>query len=223
MSTATEAHSKKASTNPRSYRRYFILSLLGLMAAVFVSILFQNDRNRSLRFFGHRMNTGKIAYDFHFTNQDGINTRLSQWKGKVVLFSFGFTHCPNVCPTALTNLAEVYQALPQADRNFVCVAFVSVDPKRDTPPQLKNYLSYFNPAFVGLSGPKDEIDRATGAFGASYAFVHTPGAPPDEYNVMHSANVYLVNPKGECEIIYDVQQLQEPAKVAADIETILHE
>jgi protein SCO1/2 len=116
----------------------------------------------------------------------------------------------------------VFQALPPEERNQVRGAFISVDPRRDTPAQLKNYLSYFDPRFVGLTGSKDEIDRATGAFDASYAFVHKPDDQPDNYNVMHSANVYLVNPKGEWEIIYDVQQLQEPEKVAEDIGNILH-
>jgi protein SCO1/2 len=148
---------------------------------------------------------------------------FSRWKGKVELFSFGFTHCPNVCPTTLTNLVDVFRALPASDRNRVHIAFISVDPRGDVYAQLKNYLSYFDPAFVGLSGPKEEIDRATAAFGASYSFVHSPSDPADNYGVMHSANVYLINPKGAWEIIYDVQQLQEPARVAKDIENVLHE
>src|SRR5262249_9114354 len=110
---------------------------------------------------------------------------------------------PNVCPTTLTNLLGVFRVLPPADRDPVRIAFISVDPQRDTPAQLKNYLSYFDLAFVGLTGSKDEIDRTTGAFDASYAFVHKPDDPPDNYNVMHSANVYLVNPKGEWEMIYE--------------------
>jgi protein SCO1 len=153
----------------------------------------------------------------------GVEKRLSQWRGKVVLFFFGFTHCPNICPTTLMNLREAYDTLGPADRDQVRIAFISVDPRRDTPAQLKEYLSYFDPAFVGLTGSKEEIDRATGASGGSYAFVHKPGDPPYEYNVMHSANIYLINPKGEWELIYNVQQLQQPAKVAADIESILHE
>ena len=172
-------------------------------------------------FFGHPISPGKAAYDFHLTSQDGIETRLSQWKRKVVLFSFGFTHCPNVCPTTLANLVDVFRALPPAERDRVRISFISVDPQRDTPAQLKNYLSYFDPALVGLTGSKDEIDRATGAFGASYAFVHKPDDPPENYSVIHSANVYLVNPKGEWELIYDFKQLQEPSKVASDINYIL--
>jgi protein SCO1/2 len=220
--TSKDAHSKSISTSPQSYRRYFILPLVGLIAAVFLSILYHYERRLSPSFFGQPINPAKVAYDFQLTNQDGVQVRLSQWKGKVVIFSFGFTHCPNVCPTTLMNLADVFRALPAPDRDRVRIAFISVDPRRDSPEQLKEYLSYFDPAFVGLVGPKDEIDRATGAFGASYAFVHKPGDPSDDYNVMHSANIYLINPKGEWELIYDAQKLEQPEKVAVDIERVGH-
>jgi protein SCO1/2 len=218
----SEAGWKEAATKRRSRRRYFFLSLITLIGAAAVFI-FCHSKKRSLAFFGHPISPAKAAYDFNLTNQDGIDRRLSQWKGNVVLFSFGFTHCPNVCPTTLSNLAEVFHALPAAERARVRFAFISVDPRRDTPAQLKNYLSYFDPAFAGLTGSKDEIDRTTGAFGASYAFVHRPDDAPLNYSVIHSANVYLINPKGEWEIIYDVQQLQETAKVAADIDSILQQ
>jgi len=218
---ASPAGLPKTGTNPQLNRWYFILSLTALIAAVSLSVFWHKERMRRPVFFGHPISPARVADDFLMTNQEGIATRLSQWKGKVVLFSFGFTHCPNVCPTTLTNLVEVFQDLPPAERDQVRIAFISVDPQRDTPAQLKNYLSYFDPEFVGLTGPKDEIDRATAAFGASYAFIRRPDDAPDNYNVMHSANVYLINPKGAWEIIYDFQQLHEPARVAADIASIL--
>lgn len=223
MSAArTETHSKRPSVDLRARRRYLILSLTVLIVAVFFSF-FHPKPDHPTVFFGHPIRPAKTAYNFQLTDQDGAVIQLSRWKGKVVLFSFGFTHCPNVCPTTLTNLVDVFRALPAADRNRVQIAFISVDPRRDVSAQLKNYLSYFDPAFVGLSGPKEEIDRATAAFGASYSFVHSPNDPADDYSVMHSADVYLINPKGAWEIIYDVKQLQEPARVAQDIEDVLHE
>ena len=95
----------------------FILSLIGLAVAVFISILFHNERKSSPGFFGHVVGSPRVADDFHLINQEGIETPFSQWKGKVVLFSFGFTHCPSVCPTTLTNLSEVLQVLPAAQRS----------------------------------------------------------------------------------------------------------
>jgi protein SCO1 len=218
----TETHSQRGSVNSRTRRRYLILSLTVLIGAALFS-LFHPKSDHPTVFFGHPIRPAKTAYNFQLTDEDGAVTQLSGWKGKVVLFSFGFTHCPNVCPTTLTNLVDVFRALPASDRNRVQIAFISVDPRRDVPGQLKNYLSYFDPAFVALSGPKEEIDRATAAFGASYSLVHSPSDPADGYSVMHSADVYLINPKGAWEIIYDVRQLQEPARVAKDIENVLHE
>ncbi|MBV8414433.1 MAG: SCO family protein [Verrucomicrobia bacterium] len=213
---------KRVSEGPHPHWRHVALTVMAVSAAVLASILWHNGGTRALDFFGHSISPAKRAYDFRLVNQQGVETRLSQWQGQVVLLCFGFTHCPSICPTTLTNLVDVWRALPASERQRVRTAFISVDPQRDTPEKLQNYLSYFDPSLVGLSGSKDEIDRATGAFGASYAFIHNPGDAPENYNVMHSANVYLINPKGEWELIYDFQQLQEPAKVAADIENILH-
>jgi protein SCO1/2 len=204
---------------PRTNRRYMAFALIGLCAAVGASLVLPNQRKHT--FFGQSIRPPKSAFDFDLTNQQGKEVRLSHWRGHVVLFSFGFTHCPNVCPTTLTNLVTVYQALSPADRERVRIAFISVDTQRDRPAALKEYLAYFDPTFIGLTGSKDDIDRVTGAFGASYALIHKPGDAPEHYNVMHSANIYLVNPKGDWELIYDFEQLQEPARVASDVNYIL--
>jgi protein SCO1/2 len=210
---------KDAGVIPRSNRRYMVLALIGLCAAVGASLLLPNQRKHT--FFGQSIRPPQSAFDFRLTNQQGKEVRLSHWRGHVVLFSFGFTHCPNVCPTTLTNLVTVYQALPSADRQRVRIALISVDTQRDRPAALRDYLSYFDPTFIGLTGSKEDIDRVIGAFGASYALIHKPDDAPENYNVMHSANIYLVNPEGDWELIYDFQQLQEPAKVASDINYIL--
>lgn len=223
MSVKTlESSEKESSAGPRSHWRHYAFSLIAVSAAVVVSFLWHNERTPSSGFFGHPISPAKGAYDFRLINQQGVEIRLSQWRGKVVLFCFGFTHCPNVCPTTLTNLVGVYRALPVADRDRVRMAFISVDTKRDTPQTLKDYLSYFDPAFIGLTGSKEDIDGTIGGYGASYAFIYTPGDAPENYNVMHSSNVYLVNPKGQWELIYDFQQLQQASKVASDVDYILN-
>jgi protein SCO1 len=222
MTTLEVTSEKEGLMGGRSHARHYAVSLVAVIAAVVVSILWHFERPRPIDFFGHPITPAKAAYDFRLINQEGVETQLRDWREKVVLLCFGFTHCPNVCPTTLTNLADVLRALPAPERGRVRTAFISVDPRRDTPAYLKNYLSYFDPSLVGLSGSKEEIDRVTGAFGASYAFVGNPGNAAGSYNVIHSTDVYLVNPKGEWELIYDFQQLQEPAKVATDIGNILH-
>jgi protein SCO1/2 len=219
VSVSTTKRPAEDVVSPRSNRRHIVVAAIALCAAVGGSFLLQNQRRQT--FFGQSIRPSQSAFDFHLTNQQGNRVRLSQWRGQVILFSFGFTHCPSVCPTTLTNLATVYQALSPADRERVRIAFISVDTHRDTPTVLQSYLSYFDPTFIGLTGSKEDIDRVTGAYGASYAFVHTPGDAPENYNVMHSSNLYLVNPKGQWELIYDFQQLQQPFKIASDVDAIL--
>ena len=85
-----------------------------------------------------------------------------------MLFSFGFTHCPNVCPTTLSDLAKVYRALPAKDRTKVQVLFVSVDPHRDKPETMKNYVPYFDDSFIGLTGTEAALAEAAKAYGAYY-------------------------------------------------------
>ena len=111
MDVQTSAASEKAGfMGGLSHARHYAVSLLAVSAAVVVSILWHSDQPRSIHFFGHSIASAKSAYDFRLINQEGAETRLRDWRGQVVLFCFGFTHCPNVCPTTLTNLADVLRA-----------------------------------------------------------------------------------------------------------------
>lgn len=110
------------------------------------------------------------------------------------LVFFGFTHCPDVCPTTLTVLAQVrtnLADLPQRERPRVM--FVSVDPERDTPQRLREYVTFFDPAFVGATGTKESIDAVTAAFAVPYAKVPLPTGG---YTVDHGAGVFVVAPTG---------------------------
>ncbi len=103
------------------------------------------------QFFGQKLNPPMPAYDFQLKDHTGEPLRLSDLKGKVVLLSFGFTHCPDICPTTLSNLANVYEAIPEGDRSRVQIVFVTVDPQRDTVEKLAQYVPFFNEAFLGVN------------------------------------------------------------------------
>jgi protein SCO1/2 len=163
----------------------------------------------------------KEAFDFHLVDQQGKAFQLSQLHGKTVLFSFGFTHCPNVCPTTLSDLAKVYRALPQEDRSKVQVLFVSVDPRRDRPETMKNYVPYFDNSFIGLTGTETQIAEAAKAYGAYYEIVRDPGQNPDAYSVNHSAFTYLISPDGKWKLLYNFDQLSDSNKMVRDIEQVL--
>jgi len=170
-----------------------------------------------------RMFPLKTAYDFKLNGQNGTEIRLDQLQGKVVLFLFGFTHCANICPTSLTNLADVYQALTPDERKHVQIVFISVDPNRDTPQTLEQYVTSFDPSFLGLTGPKSAIDQTVLAYGASYEMVAGSTNQPNDYSVDHSAYTYLINPSGQFELLYGNEKLVDVQRMVADIRAVLRE
>jgi protein SCO1/2 len=200
-----------------------ILSLLVILLAVLISVLWGVRQKTQEGFCGFRLFPLKDAYNFDLIDQNGQPFQLSKLNGKVALFTFGFTHCPNICPTTLMDLATVDKALPAADRNRVQILFISVDPGRDRPEVLKNYVPYFDPGIVGLTGSKDAIDHAVNAYGASYEISRQAGDAPGVYTVNHSAFTYLVNPQGKLELIYDYEKLTDTEGIVSDIEKVLHE
>jgi len=136
-----------------------------------------------------------------FTNE----SLIGQWN---ILF-FGYTHCPDVCPTTLANLAKLVNGLPKHLQNKVQVIFVSVDPERDTPQQLKTYVEYFNKNFRGVTGTHDQLQPFAKSLGAIYF----KGAVDENgnYPVDHSSKIFLVNPQGKRAGIFD-GQITPPSK-----------
>jgi protein SCO1 len=210
--------------SPPAVMRRMLVAGIALGLALLVSFLFTRYfayRNVQVSFYGQALVPAKQAFDFHLTDQDGKAFQLSQMRGKAVLFSFGFTHCPNVCPTTLSDLAKVYQALPAKDREKVQVLFVSVDPRRDKPETLRNYVPYFNDSFIGLTGTEAQVAEAAKAYGAYYEMVQDSPANPDSYTVNHSALTYLISPDGKWKLLYNFDQLGDSKKMVQDIQHVL--
>jgi len=130
---------------------------------------------------------------FALRDHNGTPRRLSDFRGRVVAVFFGFTHCPEVCPTTLAEFARVDRMLgPDAER--LQVLFVTVDPERDTPQVLSRYVPSFDPRFLGLSGSDEEIRKAADAFEVTYRKI--PGRTPGDYTLDHTAYVFLLDPSG---------------------------
>jgi len=141
------------------------------------------------------LQTPREIAPFRLTDQDGHPFTLDALRGKWSLLFFGFTYCPDVCPTTLAQLRE-FKGL-MADSEFLedtQIVLVTVDPARDTPEVLKRYLAFFDPAFVGVTG--DFMTLQTFATSLNAAFAKVPGQGED-YLVDHTANVVLVNPHGD--------------------------
>jgi len=127
------------------------------------------------------------------TDQDGKPIAMNELKDKWSLLFFGYTFCPDICPTTLAQMRELKGLLPEAARDRVRIVMVSVDPNRDTPQQLKQYLGYFDPAFLGATGELASIQKLANA-------VSIPFIPADtskeNYTVDHSGNLVVIGPDG---------------------------
>jgi len=115
--------------------------------------------------------------------------------GRFQLLTFGYTYCPDVCPTTLAEMAAVMKALGD-DATRLQPIFISVDPERDTPSQLRSYVAFFHPALLALTGSPQLLRRAADSFKVRYEKVREPGAATGEYTLDHSAGMFLLGPDG---------------------------
>ena len=136
---------------------------------------------------------GDYAGEFDLPDADGKRRRLADFKGKVVVVFFGFTHCPDVCPTTLLELAEVKKALGPAGERVQGI-FITIDPERDTPEMLKAYVTHFGADFVALRGSLDETRAVAKSFKVFYA--KSPGKTAGSYTMDHTAGSYVLDAQG---------------------------
>ncbi|HJW26253.1 MAG TPA: SCO family protein [Rhodocyclaceae bacterium] len=156
--------------------------------------------------------TGPVGGDFTLHSGDGP-VSLAKFRGKVVLLNFGYTYCPDICPTALTSLAAALNQLAPAEAERVAVLFVSVDPERDTPAHLKDYVAFFDPRMVGLTGTPAEVAAVARQYGVFYAKHKSESAAG--YVVDHSSETYLIGPDGS--LLGRIPHATAPDQVAAEI------
>lgn len=137
--------------------------------------------------------------DFALTNSDGGITRLSDLRGKTVLLFFGYTHCPDICPLALSEMRKVKAALGK-DAEKVAFVFVSVDGTRDTPEVLRRYVRIFDPNFIGLTGPESQVRLIALEYGAHFRSNRTGNATT--YTVDHTADTFVIDAQGRWQFAY---------------------
>ena len=149
------------------------------------------------RFQGIDLTGADYAKDLQLPDFDGQIRRISDFKGKVVVVFFGFTQCPDVCPTSMQELVDVKKALG-ADGERLQALFVTIDPDRDTPEVLKAYMSHFDPSFLGLRGSHEQLAEVAKDFKVYYKKVD--GASPTSYSMDHSAASYIYDPAGRLRV-----------------------
>ena len=163
--------------------------------------------------------TGSTAFgkDFSLLDPDGKTRTLEDFRGKVVVMFFGYTQCPDVCPTTLTEMEQAMNLLgPQS--NQVQVLFVTVDPQRDTAAILKQYVPAFDPRFLGLRPADDAaLDKVTKDFKIYYKKV--PGSSPGSYTIDHTAGSYAFDRNGQLRLF--IKHAQGPQTLAQDLKELL--
>ena len=178
-------------SRPQNRRRLWLaLGLAGLTAGVGLAGC---DRASAPSFKAIDITGADYARELSLTDPDGKRRSLAEFKGRVVVVFFGFTQCPDVCPTTLVELAAVKKQLG-ADGDKVQGIFVTVDPERDTPELLKAYVDNFGAGFIALRGTPEETLAAAKHFKVFFAKV--PGKTEGSYTVDHMAGAYVFDPQG---------------------------
>lgn len=169
-------------------------------------------------FAGIDLTGADYAQGFTLPDHNGQTRSLADFKGQIVVVFFGYTQCPDVCPTSLAELAEAKRLLgPQGER--LQGVFISVDPERDTPEVMKAYMGSFDPSFLALHATPDQLKALSGSYKMYYKKVE--GKTPTSYTMDHSAGSYVYDPQGRIRL-YHRYGSGAPA-LAGDIKTLLAE
>ncbi len=176
-------------------RRTLLRSTAGLVTGSGLVALLAACSEKSFSFVSVDVTGAEYARDFSMPDQDGQVRTMKDFAGKIVVVFFGFTHCPDVCPTSLAELAQIKKLLG-ADGDKLQAVFVTVDPERDTADMLKAYVRNFDPSFVALRASTPE-QLAAMAKDFKVYYKRVEGSTPTTYSMDHSAGSYVFDTKGQ--------------------------
>lgn len=208
-------------TPPPSPRpmRFWSLAAIGLASGIllFLAIRFLvTGVWGTASFNGIPLQSPQLATDFSLTGPDNQPVSMSDFRGKVVLLYFGYTFCPDACPATMSVLKQVRQELGRR-ADDVQVIMITVDPERDTPEHLADYMQGFDPTFIGLSGDLDAISAAATGYGVF--FEKQEGTPATGYLVDHTASVTAIDRDGYVRLVFPFDMTA--VDIAADIRRLL--
>ncbi|MGD2076760.1 MAG: SCO family protein [Chloroflexota bacterium] len=210
---------------PASNNRRLVLlavagALLGLLAG-WLTIQFATGAWRlgPYEYQGILLPAPEPVSDFTLTTHRGQKAQLSDLRGQIAVLYFGYTYCPDVCPTTLATLSEAVSQLKPAEKEQVQVVMVTVDPARDTVDVLADYLTHFDPAFLGLTGSEEEIALAAEALGIYHQ--KGEGSPASGYLVDHTATVSVLDKEGRLRLLFPFGTPAED--IAADLQQLLRD
>ncbi|MGC4107384.1 MAG: SCO family protein [Thermomicrobiales bacterium] len=206
-------------------RRLVILAGLAVLMLLIGGVgifLVQQSRSGSetYEFTGGFWEPPHAATDLALTDQNGQPFSLDDHRGKVILLYFGYTYCPDYCPTTLTDFMQVKEDLGEKAKD-VEVVFVSVDPARDTPARLKEYLDFFDPSFIGLTGTQEQLKPIERDYVISVS--KEPATPSSSgssfYLVSHSTSLFAIDQQGNLRLTWPYGTT--PADISADVTHLL--
>jgi len=208
VKTPEKAHSKWPRRIP-----WIILGILVVMGLAW----FATWKYRPPELHGVVLQSPQQASDFTLTASTGERMSLSDLRGKYVVLYFGYTYCPDVCPTTLADLHKMAEALGDKKMEDVQVVMVSVDPDRDTPERMAQYLAFFDPRFLGMTGTVEEVDAAGTQFGVY--FERHEGTDATGYLVDHTSTVTLIDRDGYVRMMFPYGTAGED--MASDIDYMM--
>ncbi len=193
--------------------KYMVISgiLAGLILVVVgIAVL------RPRPFHGMVVQSPELAHDFVLNASNGNTVSLSDYRGKLVILYFGYTFCPDVCPATLANTGKALQLLGRKAEQVQFI-MVSVDPERDTPDRLGEYVTYFHPSFVGVTGEPDQLAELAALYGIYYE--KHEGTAATGYLVDHSATMAVIDQEGYLKLVLPFGIT--PEEIASDLRNML--
>ena len=193
------------------------MTFLSRVLLLFTTVLLLGCGDKALPFKAKPVADTPAAANFTLTDQSGHARSLSDFRGKVVSLFFGFTHCPDICPTHLARQAEVMRQLGPLASNVV-VLFISLDPERDTPDALKAYMDAFDPRFIALSGSPEETAKIAKQYKIFWQKTPLPGSAL-VYTIDHTTNSVVIDQQGRARLI--VPHEMPAADVTHDLKLLI--
>ena len=168
-----------------------LVIILGLAAGVYFF--------RPHSFHGTVIQSPNPSFDFTLTSADG-NITLSDYRGKIVLIYFGYSFCPDICPATLANVAQALRNMSESQAKDVQLIMVSLDPARDTPEKLAEYVAHFHPSFIGATGSDETLTEVTSLYGIFYEKHESDSA--GGYLIDHTATLLVIDREGYLKLVF---------------------
>jgi len=168
-------------------------------------------------FHGTVIQSPEQAFDFTLTDVNG-DVSLSDYRGKLVLIYFGYTFCPDICPATLANVAQALRTM-DTKADDVQLIMISLDPERDTPKKLAEYVAHFHPSFIGITGSKEQLDETASLYGIFYE--KTEGTVNTGYMIDHTATLLVIDREGYLKLVFPFGVTA--AEIADDLKYMLRQ